>query len=73
MTARAPTSVVLSGLLGPEAPEQVTLGCLMGKRGERSFGLVLLILARLGVALAAALAMQAAASVAAWEALSAAG
>jgi hypothetical protein len=43
MTARAPTSAVLDGLLGPEAPGQVTLGWLMGRLGDRSFGLVLLL------------------------------
>ena len=49
MAARAPTSVVLDGLLGPEAPEQVTLGGLMDRLGDRSFGVVLLLLALLGL------------------------
>ena len=49
MTARAPTSVVLDGLLGPEAPEQVTLGGLMDRLGDRSFGVVLLLLALLAL------------------------
>jgi hypothetical protein len=49
MTARAPTSVVLDGLLGPEAPERVTLGWLMDRLGDRSFGVVLLLLALLGL------------------------
>ena len=49
MTKRAPTSVVLDGLLGHEAPEQVTLGWLMGGLGDRSFGVVLLLLALLGL------------------------
>jgi hypothetical protein len=49
MTAHAPTSEVLTHLLGPEAPEQVTLGWLMGRLGDRSFGLVLLLLALLGL------------------------
>ena len=49
MTPRAPTSVVLDGLLGHEAPEQVTLGWLMGGLGDRSFGVVLLVLALLGL------------------------
>ena len=49
MTARAPTSVVLDELLGPEAPEQVTLGWLLGRLGDRSFGVVLLLLALLGL------------------------
>jgi hypothetical protein len=49
MTARAPTSVVLDGLLGHGAPERVTLGWLMGRLGDRSFGIVLLLLALLGL------------------------
>jgi hypothetical protein len=49
MNTRAPTSVVLDSLLGPEAPAQVTLGWLMGQLGSRSFGIVLLILALLGL------------------------
>ena len=49
MTPRAPTSVVLDGLLGPEAPEQVTLGGLMDRLGDRSFGVVPLLLALLGL------------------------
>jgi len=49
MTARAPTSAVLDGLLGPEAPEQVTLGWLVDGLGDRSFGVVLLLLALLGL------------------------
>ena len=49
MTARAPTSAVLDGLLGPEAPEQVTLGRLLDGLGDRSFGVVLLLLALFGL------------------------
>jgi hypothetical protein len=49
MTERAPTSVVLDDLLGQDAPEQVTLGWLMGRLGERSFGIVLLLLALIGL------------------------
>jgi hypothetical protein len=49
MTARAPTSIVLNDLLGREVPEQVTLGWLMGQLGDRSFGIVLLLLALLGL------------------------
>jgi hypothetical protein len=49
VTARPPTSAVLDGLLGPEAPERVTLGWLMDRLGERSFGVVLLLLALLGL------------------------
>ena len=49
MTARAPTSVVLDGLFGPEAPERVTLGWLLDGLGDRSFGVVLLLLALLGL------------------------
>ena len=48
-TARPPTSAVLDGLLGPEAPERVTLGWLMDRLGDRSFGVVLLLLALLGL------------------------
>jgi hypothetical protein len=47
MTARAPASIVLNDLLGREVPEQVTLGWLMGQLGDRSFGIVLLLLALL--------------------------
>jgi hypothetical protein len=49
MTARAPTSVVLDDLLGHDAPERVTLRWLMGRLGDRSFGIVLLLLALLGL------------------------
>jgi len=49
MAARPPTSAVLDGLLGPEAPERVTLGWLLDGLGERSFGVVLLLLALLGL------------------------
>jgi hypothetical protein len=49
MTERAPTSLVLDDLLGPEAPERVTLGWLMSRLGDRSFGIVLLLLALLGL------------------------
>src|SRR5690348_2266461 len=49
MSAPTPTSVVLDGLLGPETPEQVTLGWLMSRMGDRSFGIVLLLLALLGL------------------------
>jgi hypothetical protein len=49
MTARTPTSVVLDGLFGPEAPERVTLGWLLDSLGDRSFGVVLLLLALLGL------------------------
>jgi hypothetical protein len=66
MTARAPTSIVLNDLLSHEAPEQVTLGWLMARLGDRSFGIVLLLLALLGLlpgvsALAGVLLMVAAA------------
>jgi len=49
MTARAPTSVVLDGLLGHQAAEQVTLGWLLDGLGDRSFGVMLLLLALLGL------------------------
>jgi hypothetical protein len=66
MTARAPTSIVLRDLLSQETPEQVTLGWLMARLGDRSFGIVLLLLALLGLlpgvsALAGVLLMVAAA------------
>ncbi len=49
MTTRAPTSVVLTDLFGHEAPEQVTLAWLLDRLGDRSFGIVLLLLALLGL------------------------
>jgi hypothetical protein len=49
MAARAPTSTVLNDLLGPEAPERMTLEWLMDRLGDRSFGIVLLLLALLGL------------------------
>src|SRR5689334_3793418 len=49
MTARTPTSEVLDTLLGPEAPKEATLGWLIGKLGDRSFGIVLLLLALLSL------------------------
>jgi hypothetical protein len=44
-----PTSVVLSNLLDEMPAERVTLGWLIDSLGERSFGIVLLILALLGL------------------------
>ena len=41
---RAPTSTVLRDLLLNAPGEQVTLGWLMGSLGDRSFGIVLLLL-----------------------------
>lgn len=49
MLARAPTSAVLDGLLGEAPAEHVTLDWLMGRLGDRSFGIVLLILAIVGL------------------------
>jgi len=53
MTAPArppsPTSVVLDGLLDQAPAEQVSLDWLMVRLGDRSFGLVLLLLALLGL------------------------
>ena len=49
MLARKPTSAVMDELLGEEPGAQVTLEWLMGRLGDRSFGLVLLLLALLGV------------------------
>jgi hypothetical protein len=72
-TKHALTCVVLDDLLGHKAPEQVSLAWLMGRLGDRSFGIALLLLAPLGIALVVALVMLSLASVAAWEALSATG
>jgi hypothetical protein len=49
MTERAPTSVLLDDLFGQEVPEQVTLGWLMGRLGSRSFGIIVLVLALIGL------------------------
>ena len=49
MTARVPTSVVLDDLLEGAPAEHVTLGWLVGGLGDRSFGVVLLVLALLGL------------------------
>lgn len=48
MTARIPTSALLDGLLRDADAERVTLGWLVDKLGDRSFGLVMLLLALLG-------------------------
>ena len=47
MTIRIPTSVLLDGLLRGADTERVTLGWLVDSLGERSFGLVMLLLALL--------------------------
>jgi hypothetical protein len=49
MTTRAPTSVVLDDMLSATPGEHVTLDWLMGRLGDRSFGVVLLLLALLGL------------------------
>jgi hypothetical protein len=49
MLVRTPTSAVLDDLLGDAPEEQVTLEWLMGRLGDRSFGLVLLLVALLGL------------------------
>jgi hypothetical protein len=49
MLVRTPTSAVLDDLLGGALEEQVTLEWLMARLGDRSFGLVLLLLALLGL------------------------
>jgi len=49
MIARVPTSVVLNGILGDAPAEHVTLDWLTGRLGQRSFGVILLLLALLGV------------------------
>ncbi|MFE0757906.1 exopolysaccharide biosynthesis protein [Inquilinus sp. NPDC058860] len=48
MTVRIPTSALLDGLLRDAASERVTLGWLVDKLGNRSFGMVMLLLALLG-------------------------
>jgi hypothetical protein len=47
MTARLPTSVVLHELLCDASAEVVTLGWLVNRLGDRSFGIVLILLALL--------------------------
>lgn len=49
MLVRKPTSAVLNDLLGDAPGKQVSLEWLMSRLGERSFGLVLLLLALLGL------------------------
>jgi hypothetical protein len=49
MTGRFPTSVVLNDLLGEARTEDVTLSWLMSRLGDRSFGIVLIFLAMLGL------------------------
>ncbi|NUB11361.1 exopolysaccharide biosynthesis protein [Azospirillum brasilense] len=49
MITRAPTSVILNGILGEAPAEHVTLDWLAGRLGHRSFGVILLLLALLGV------------------------
>ncbi len=48
MTARIPTSALLDGLLRDADAERVALGWLVDRLGDRSFGLVMLLLALLG-------------------------
>ncbi|HEY9344555.1 MAG TPA: exopolysaccharide biosynthesis protein [Inquilinus sp.] len=48
MTARIPTSALLDGLLHDANAERVALGWLLDGLGDRSFGLVMLLLALLG-------------------------
>jgi hypothetical protein len=49
MTKRPPTSVVLDDMLSATPAEHITLDWLMGRLGDRSFGIVLLLLALLGL------------------------
>ena len=49
MTVHLPTSQLLHDLLGDAPANSVTLDWLMGRLGDRSFGVVLLILALVGV------------------------
>jgi hypothetical protein len=48
-STRTPTSAVLDELLGVAPAETVTLGWLIGRLGDRSFGVVLLLLGLLGL------------------------
>jgi len=48
MTIRLPTSALLDGLLRDVDGERVTLGWLVDRLGDRSFGLVMLLLGLLG-------------------------
>lgn len=48
-TPYQPTSAVLDGLLDETSPERVTLAWLIGRLRERSFGIVLLLLALVGM------------------------
>jgi len=50
MTLHTPTSEVLRGLLDEAPAESVTLGWLLDKLHKRSFGIVLLLLALIGLA-----------------------
>ena len=49
MTERLPTSVVLHDLLGHASADAVPLSWLIGRLGNRSFGIVLILLAILGL------------------------
>jgi hypothetical protein len=49
MTPRAPTSEVLEALLSSPPPGRATLTWMMDRLGDRSFGVVLLLLALLGL------------------------
>jgi hypothetical protein len=49
MKARVPTSIVLQELLKEAPPDHVTLAWLTGGLRERSFGLVMLVMALVGV------------------------
>ena len=48
-TTRKPSSVILAELLGEAPAQQVTLDWLMSRLGDRSFGMILLIVAPLGL------------------------
>ena len=49
MTVHLPTSQILHDLVGDAPADSVTLDWLMGRLGDRSFGVVLLLLALVGV------------------------
>jgi hypothetical protein len=49
MSERLPASVLLKDLLNDATADQVTLGWLIARLGDRSFGIVMLLLALLGL------------------------
>lgn len=49
MRARVPTSVIMGELLGEAPPDQVSLGWVIERLGERSFGLLMFLLGLLAL------------------------